>query len=46
MLGEGANLDAALAHASAAGALSCTKLGAQTSFPDRAQIDLALNEYY
>lgn len=36
-------LEAALIRANAAGALACTKLGAQTSIPSRADVELFLN---
>lgn len=42
LLDEGADLATALAHAAAAGSLSCTKAGAQPSFPRRAAIEAAL----
>ncbi|MBB5753587.1 PfkB family carbohydrate kinase [Prosthecomicrobium pneumaticum] len=42
LLDEGADLAAALRHAVVAGALACTKEGAQPSFPQRAEIEIAL----
>ena len=44
MLGEGKDLESALLHASAAGALACKKFGAQTSFPNRSEIDRMVAE--
>jgi ribokinase len=41
MLDEGADLTAAMTRAAIAGALACTKEGAQPSFPTRAEIDAA-----
>jgi ribokinase len=38
-LGQGADLADALRHASAASALACTRLGAQSSIPTRAQVE-------
>jgi ribokinase len=38
-LGQGAELPDALRHASAASALACTRLGAQTSIPTRTQVE-------
>lgn len=38
-LGQGAALADALRHASAASALACTRLGAQSSIPTQAQVD-------
>jgi ribokinase len=41
-LDEGADLRTAMAHAAVAGSLTCTKAGAQPSFPMRAEIEAAL----
>ena len=40
-LDEGADLETAVAHAAIAGSLTCTKEGAQPSFPMRAEIEAA-----
>jgi ribokinase len=41
-LSQGDALPAALRRASAAAALACTRLGAQTSIPSRAEVDAFL----
>ena len=44
-LARGLGLPAALRHASAAGALACTRPGAQTSIPTQAEIQAFLNRH-
>jgi ribokinase len=41
-LDQGADLKTAMARAAVAGSLACTKVGAQPSFPSRAQIEAAV----
>lgn len=45
MLGKGLSLPQALRHASAGGALACTKLGAQSSIPTHAELQAFLKTY-
>ena len=42
-IAEGMPLEQAVRFANAAGALTCTKLGAMTAIPNRAQVELLLN---
>ena len=44
-LGSGLSLREALRRASAAGALACTRLGAQTSIPTHAEVEALLNRH-
>lgn len=43
-LGNGLTMDQALAHANAAGALACTRLGAQSSVPTTAEVKVLVQE--
>jgi ribokinase len=43
-LSKGHAMDQALRHASAAGALACTRLGAQSSVPEAAEVSALVSE--